>query len=190
MTITHQALLAMRFIQEEAYRVDNFTYKYDRSDYVEECMDQIANNQTDLTGNWASLKTQVPHVAFFAIIDASASVILSAYDQVTSTSGTSVLSSFRAWSPVVIIAFCFLFLSAFMLFTAHSAIYRNHKQVLAKMKKGKYWEKMTVIRKPACHAQHLLCIIFATHDFSLQTTFISLIKHSPQSFIQSFYPYS
>ena len=160
MKISDSPLLAMRFVQEEAYRMANVTYQYERVDRVEECMDQIASNMTDLTGNWASLKTLVSHVKFFAIHDASTQVILSAYDQVTTTSGTSVLTSFKAWSPLTLIAISLLLSSAVLVYKAHSCIYRDYKTGMAEIIYGEKWKiHFLFSRKPICLWQYILCLL-------------------------------
>jgi hypothetical protein len=157
MSISNPALFAIRFVYEEVYR--NYTNKLERVDRVEQCMDMVANNMTDLIANWASLKTRFPHVKFFAITDASTQAILSAYHEITITSGTSVLSSFRAWSPYAIVSYLMLVLMVFVLFKIHSRVYRRYKASKAEIIHGKLWLKRTTTRKPVSFVQFCLCLV-------------------------------
>jgi hypothetical protein len=155
----HDAMSTVKFFRDEAYHLENMTYLFERRDTVKQCMDMITSNRTDLTGSSVSIKTSIPRAKFFAVIDASPHFILSAYDRTRSTLGTSVLSSFRAWSPAVILVIMFLIFSVFVLFTLHSNVYRRYKESMAKLMHGQTWIQNTIIRKPVSFAHSILCLV-------------------------------
>jgi hypothetical protein len=159
MSISDSPLKAMRFVHQEVYPFDNITFLHERMDKLEDCLDKIANNQTDLVSNWVSLETHVPHVYFFAITDSSTQVILSAYDQTISTSVTSVLSSFNAWSPAVVTVFSLLLLSAVIMFKVHSAIHRGYKSSIARTRQGPGKKKVIRFHNNICITQYVLCLM-------------------------------
>lgn len=130
LSIDSPSLKAVKFGEQDVFPLlpNRSTIVYHVGE-ISRCLDMIAANQTDLVTNWISLSSVRPHVKFLYPVDQSPSNIISAYDTVSSTSNTDVLSSFGSFSLAVDGLTLILLLLVMLFGRLHSRTHRRFNAI-------------------------------------------------------------
>jgi hypothetical protein len=158
---TEESLQIVKFAHRDVFILPNTSQIVYRGNTVDECLQQIKDNKTDILPNLVQLNVFAPHVRFFTITDQSEYEIMSSYDPAKAAPDRpEVMDVCFMWESSVLISTILFMMMFWSFFRSHSHIVRGFKQFIAEQK----YKCECRFKQPASVIRILIEVILNRYD--------------------------